>query len=73
MLLSSAELSFYDPALPTALHVDASRFRGLGFVLHQQGLDSKWNLIQAGSRFLSDAETRYAMIELEYLGAAWAM
>lgn len=72
-LSSSAELSFYDPALPTALHVDASRLRGLGFVLRQQSLDGKWNVVQAGSRFLSDAETRYAMIELECLGAAWAM
>ena len=30
-------------------------------------------MIQAGSRFLSAAETRYVMIELECLGAAWAM
>jgi hypothetical protein len=40
-LSSSAELSFYDPALPTALHVDASRLRGLGFVLRQQSRDEK--------------------------------
>ena len=72
-LSSSAELSFYDPALPTALHVDASRLRGLGFVLRQQNLDGKWNVVQAGYRFLSDAKTRYAIIELECLSAASAM
>lgn len=53
--------------------MDASRLRGLGFVLRQQNLNGKWNVVQAGSRFLSDAETRYAMIELECLAAAWAM
>jgi hypothetical protein len=70
-LFSSAELSLYDPELPTALRVDASRLRG--FVLRQQILGKKWNVIQVGSRFLSDAETRYAMIELECLGSAWAI
>jgi hypothetical protein len=31
-----------------------------------------WNTVQAGSRFLSEAETRYAMIELELLAIVWA-
>ena len=66
-------LAFYDPALPTALHVDASRLNGLGFLLKQKGADGHWRLVQAGSRFLSSAESRYAMIELECLAAAWAM
>ena len=30
-------------------------------------------LVQAGSRFLSDAETRYAVIELEMLAVCWAI
>ena len=72
-LANVPDLAFYDPALPTALHVDASRLFGLGFVLKQQHADGKWNMVQAGSRFLSDAETRYAMIELECLAAAWGM
>ena len=42
-------------------------------MLKQQQPNNEWKLVQAGSRFLSDAETRYAMIELECLGAAWAM
>ena len=72
-LSSSSELSFYNAASPTSLHVDASRLRGLGFILRQQKADGSWNVVQAGSRFLSDAECRYAMIELECLAAAWAM
>ena len=72
-LSSSSELSFYDPASPTSLHVDASRLRGLGFILRQQKADGSWNVVQAESRFLSDAESQYAMIELECLAAAWAM
>ena len=66
------ELFFYDPVRPTALHVDASRLHGLGFLL-KQDTGRGWRVVQAGSRFLSDPETRYAMIELECLGAAWAM
>lgn len=67
------DLSFYDQHRPTALHVDASLLNGLGFVLKQQADDGSWRIVQAGSRFLSSAESRYAMIELECLGAAWAM
>ena len=51
--------------------MDASR-QGLGFVLQQQS-DDTWVMIQAGSRFLSDAESRYAIIELEVLAVAWAI
>ena len=58
---------------PELTRVDASRLYGLGFVLKQQQTNNEWKLVQVGSRFLSDAETRYAMIELECLGAAWAM
>ena len=64
-------LAFYDPALPTKLETDASRTKGLGFVLWQKHGDT-WKLIQVGSRFLSDTETRYAMIELELLAVVWA-
>jgi hypothetical protein len=70
---SVSKLAFYNPAHPTSLHVDASRLRGLGFILRQQQTNGSWNVVQAGSRFLSDAESRYAMIELECLAAAWAM
>ena len=66
-------LAYYDATRPTTLFTDASRLRGLGFVLKQQQPDGEWRMVQAGSRFIVPAESRYAMIELECLGAAWAM
>ena len=70
-LISSPVLSFFDITRPTRLCVDASRL-GLGFVL-QQKQGNSWTLVQAGSRFLSDAESRYAIIELEMLAVTWAI
>ena len=70
-LTSAPTLFFFDPTKPTCLCTDASR-RGLGFVL-QQCHNDKWVLVQAGSRFLSDAESRYAIIELELLAVTWAI
>ena len=70
-LVSAPILSFFDPSRPTRICTDASR-QGLGFVL-QQKLDDTWVLVQAGSRFLSDPETRYAVIELELLAVSWAI
>ena len=72
-LSSVPTLAFYDPKLPTRLETDASRIRGIGFVLRQAQPDGTWRMIQAGSRFLSDAESRYAVIELEALSVAWAI
>ena len=56
----------------TVLATDASRLKGLGFVLLQL-VDDLWRPIQAGSRFVTPTESRYAMIELEALAACWAM
>ncbi len=39
--------------------------------LHEHG--DNWVLVQAGSQFLSDTESRYAIIELELLGVTWAI
>ena len=64
-------LSFFNLNHPTRLSTDASR-QGLGFILQQQS-NNKWTLIQAGSRFLTDTESRYAVIELEMLAVAWAI
>ena len=60
-------LSFLDLNKSTRLCTDAS-CHGLGFVLQQQTPDGEWALTQAGSCFLSDAESRYAIIELEMPG-----
>ena len=66
-------LAHYDPARHTALYTDASRLNGIGFVLMQKQDDGQWRPVRAGSRFLSEAETRYAMIELELVAVAWAV
>ena len=70
-LTSAPTVSFFDLEKPTHLCTDASR-QGLGFVLQQKNGDT-WALIQAGSRFLSDTESRYAIIELELLAVSWAI
>ena len=70
-LTSAPTVSFFDPDKPTRLCTDASR-QGLGFVLQQKNGDN-WALVQAGSRFLSDAESRYTIIELELLAVSWAI
>ena len=73
-LAVSPELAFYHPERETTLHVDASRLNGLGFILKKRDANTnEWRMVQAGSRFLSPAESRYAMIELECLAAVWAI
>ena len=72
-LTSVPILGYFDPSRPTTLATDASRKKGLGFVLRQADEGGRWRVIQAGSRFLSDAETRYATIELEALAVCWAL
>ena len=71
-LCRSPTLSYFQFGAPTRIETDASRTKGLGFALLQYQ-DEKWRLIQCGSRFLSDAESRYAMIELECLAVVWAI
>ena len=71
-LTTAPVLAFFDIAKPTRLCTDASR-QGLGFILQQQGADGTWHLVQAGSRYLTDTESRYAVIELELLAVTWAI
>ena len=71
-LASPPLLSFYNPDGELRLETDASACNGLGYVLWQRQGD-QWRLLQCGSRFLSDSETRYAVIELELLAVVWAV
>jgi len=68
----SSKIIIFDLNKSTRLCTDASR-QGLGFILQQKSTDGTWTLVQAGSRFLSDAESRYATIELEMLAVCLAM
>lgn len=72
-LTSVPTMAYFDPRRPTTLSTDASRLKGLGFVLRQQQEDGTWRVIQAGSRFLTPTESRYATIELEATAVVWAM
>ncbi|XP_076068309.1 uncharacterized protein LOC143040770 isoform X3 [Oratosquilla oratoria] len=72
-LIDPPVLASFDPTLPTILQTDASRLNGIGFALLQDHGSGRLRLIQCGSRFLTEAETRYATIELELLVAVWAM
>ena len=54
------------------LTTDASR-TGLGFLLTQTDKKGNTGLIQCGSRFLSDAEGNYAVVEIEALAVQWAI
>ena len=72
-LSSPPVLAPFDPALPTLIQTDASRLYGVGYVLLQDHGSGRLRVVQCGSRFLADAETRYATIELEMLAVSWAL
>ena len=63
----------FDSERPTRLETDASR-TGLGFgLLQEDPVTRNWHLIQCGSRALTDAESRYAVCELEMLAICWSL
>ena len=64
-------MAYFDPCLATVLQTDASSTRGMGFALLQRHGDV-WRLVHCGSRFLTDVETRYAVIEVELAACLWA-
>ena len=66
-------LAHFDPSLKVVLQTDASRLYGVGYALLQEHPDGTLRLIQCGSRFLADAESRYSTIELEMVAVVWGM
>ena len=73
ILTGDLVLKTFDPDHVTELITDASR-KGLGFVLMQTDPSSgNRHLIQCGSRSLTDAESRYAVCELEGLAVFYAI
>ena len=72
-LVSPPVLAHFQLGRPLRLETDASVLHGLGYALWQQQRDNQWHLLECGSRFLSDAESRYAVIELGCLAVVWAV
>lgn len=73
VLLQPSVLAHSDPTLPVTLLTDASHLHAIGYTLLQDHSKRCTRLVQCGSRFLTDAETPYATIELELLAVVWAM
>ena len=75
-LIKPPVLQPFNPKLPTLLRTDASRPKGLGYVLLQDHSEDPsepmWKLVPCGSRFITDTESRYSMVELELLAVVWA-
>ena len=72
MLSSNLVVVPYDPHKETWLLTDASKLHGVGFALMQKHLDGL-KLVQCGSRSLTSAQTRYAVVELEMMAIQWAV
>ena len=75
-------MEIFDPALPTCVRTDWSK-AGMGYYMSQKTCrclnvapdccSGGWRITLAGSRFNSDAESRYAPIQGEALAIAWAL
>lgn len=71
-LLNPPILAYYDPRLPVVVQTDAAKLKGLGYACMQKH-DKVWKLVDCGSRFLTETESRYATIELEMLAIVWSI
>ena len=65
-------LAQFDPKLPVILITDASRL-GLRYILTQENDLKEMKLITCGSRFLTDTDSNYDVIELECMAIQWVI
>ena len=72
-LSSPRILAHFVPGRALRLETDAAQSKGLGMALWQEQGDRTWKLLQCGSRFLTDAESRYSATEIEMLAVVWAV
>ncbi len=72
LLTSATIVKHFDPLLRSFILTDTST-AGISFALVQHGPDGAPRLISCGSRSLNPAEKRYASVELESLGAVFAI
>jgi hypothetical protein len=71
-LSAPSVLAHFNQDLETTLQVDASRKNGMGYAL-LRGRQTVWKLVDANSRWCTDTESRYPIIELELVVVEWAM
>ena len=70
--LKCVVLAFADFEKEFQLETDMSS-EGLGAVLFQKQLDSKWHPVALGSRELKGGEAKYHLSKLEFLALKWAI
>ena len=74
VLTSDAAIYPFTPGAETTLYTDASRLRGLGYILTQRlPEENKTRVIECGSISLTSAQQNYSSTEIECLGVQWAL